>query len=103
MRTPASEYKRLNKLLWFGRLPKATVKFIDDEAMPNCYGITLLDRDFALPVIFINSATKNWLPVLIHECLHVAEPLLPHGKLFDSLVKFYVRQAKNTKKGYRSL
>jgi predicted metal-dependent hydrolase len=101
--SPAVEYRRLNKLLWQNRLPKAMVSFIDDDTMPNNFGITMWDEDFVLPIIFINASTKRWHKVLIHEMCHVAEPNLPHGKLFFALVQFYVRQAKNTKKGYRTL
>ena len=102
--TPAAEYRRLNKILWMGRLPKATVKFIDDEALPRCYGITLFDLDFVLPVIFLNASNKkNWKKTLIHEMIHVSEPSLPHGKTFDALVNIYFRLSKNTKKGYRTL
>lgn len=101
--TPATAYKRLNKLLWKGRLPNAMVEFIDDDVMPRNFGITMWDEDFVLPVIFINAGRKRWLKVLIHECLHVSEPTLPHGKLFDALVKSYYRQATNTKKAYRTL
>ena len=79
------------------------VTFIDDTAMPTSFGITLWDEDFRLPVIFINAARKRWLKVLIHEMLHVADPSLPHGKTFEALVTFYLRAAKNTKKGYRTL
>ena len=102
-RTPAAEYRRLNRLLWKGRLPRATVYWIDEETMPRNYGITMWDSDFVLPVIVLNSSEKRWLRVLIHEIIHIAEPNLPHGKLFESLIKFYVRAAKNTKKGYRTL
>ena len=101
--TPATAYRCLNKLLWRNRLPNAFVNFIDTEAMPSNYGITMWDEDFALPVIFINSETKRWLRVLIHEMIHVAEPSLPHGKTFETLVAFYLREAKNAKKGYRTL
>ena len=101
--SPATAYRRLNRLLWEGRLPAAHVTFIDDAVMPANFGITLWDEDFVLPIIFINASRKRWLKVLIHECLHVAEPSLPHGKIFDSIVNSYTRRAKNEKKGYRTL
>jgi hypothetical protein len=100
---PQQTYRRLNKLLWMGRLPRATVYWIDDETLPTNFGMTQWDADFALPVIFINSSRKRWLRVLIHEMIHVSEPEMPHGKLFESLIDFYVRAAKNTKKGYRTI
>ena len=101
--TPASAYRSLNNLLWEGRLPSAHVTFIDDTVMPDNYGITLWDEDFRLPIIFINASRKRWLKVLIHEMTHVAEPSLPHGKTFEALVAFYLRAAKNAKKGYRTI
>jgi hypothetical protein len=100
---PQTAYNRLNRLLWKSRLPKALVEFIDDDIMPTNFGITMWDSDFVLPIIFINAARKFWVPVLIHEMLHVAEPHLPHGKIFYGLVKFYVRKAFHAKKGYRTL
>jgi len=99
--TPATAYRCLNKLLWRNRLPNAFVSFIDTEAMPSNYGITMWDEDFALPVIFINSGTKRWLRVLIHECLHVAEPTLSHGRIFDALVEAYWRKAKKELRGLK--
>jgi hypothetical protein len=101
--TPTAAYARLNKLIWMGRLPKAVISFVDDSVIPSCYGVTLFDRDFARPVIFLNRSTKKWMKTLIHEMIHVAEPSLPHGKTFDALVNSYVRFSKNIKKGYRTL
>lgn len=101
--TPAYAYRHLNNLLWDGRLPAAHVTFIDDAVMPNNFGITLWDDDFRLPVIFINASRKRWLKILIHEMCHVSEPSLPHGKTFEALVAFYLRAAKQTRKGYRTL
>lgn len=102
--TPAKAYARLNRIIWLGRLPKAVINFVDDDVIPSCYGITLFDRDFARPVIFLNRSTKKWMKTLIHEMLHVAEPNLPHGKIFDTLVNSYARFAKtNTTRGYRTL
>ena len=101
--TPQGTYNRLNKLLWRGRLPTATVWFVSDATMPTNFGITMWDSDFRLPIIVINASQKRWLKILIHEILHIAEPEMPHGELFESLVAFYVRAAKNTKRGYRTI
>lgn len=84
-------------------MPRASVYWIDDETMPTNFGLTMWDEDFSLPVIFLNASTKRWHSVLIHEMCHVSNPTMPHNKLFYSLVKFYVRAAKNAKKGYRTL
>jgi hypothetical protein len=101
---PAAAYRRFNKLLWNNRLPKAVVSFVEDDVLPLCYGITLFDRDFARPVIYLVASNKNWQKTLIHEMIHVSEPSLPHGKLFTALVEFYWRMARITqKKGYRTL
>lgn len=99
--TPAAAYKRLNRLLWLGRLPKATVQFLDTDALPTCYGITLFDRDFARPVIFINSETTHWGKTLVHECIHVAEPTLAHGMVFEMLVEAYWRRARKAIRGLK--
>lgn len=97
--TPAAAYRRLNKLLWLGRLPNATVIFADNDTIPNIHGITMHDGVdlFLKPVIVLNSRS-SWKPTLIHEMLHVAEPKLPHGPVFELLVRRYWRIAqKNIK------
>jgi hypothetical protein len=99
--TPTTAYKRLNNLLWRGRLPAATIFLVADTVMPGCFGVTLFDEDFDRPVIILNSSLKRWGKTLVHECLHVAEPELPHGKLFDSLVASYWRFAKKEIKAFR--
>jgi hypothetical protein len=99
--TPQQAYTRLNKLLWKNRLPKAFVTFIDSDVMPTNYGITMWDEDFVLPVIVINAANNHWQRTLIHECLHVAEPLLEHGVIFDTLVSRYWRIARKEIKGLK--
>lgn len=91
---PAALYRRFNKLLWNGRLPKAVVAFVEDDVMPACYGLTLFDRDFARPVIYLAAGNKRWQKTLMHECVHVADPSLPHGKLFNALVETYWRLAR---------
>lgn len=91
---PTTAYKRLNKLIWMGRLPPAKIVFAGDDTLPHCLGITLFDRDFAAPVIFLNSKSKRWGQTLVHEMVHVAEPDLNHGKIFDSLVTLYWRRAR---------
>ena len=99
--TPSSAYRHLNNRLWEGRLPKAFVTFLDDDTMPDNYGITVWDEDFRLPLIFINASRKRWLKVLIHECLHVAEPTLSHGRIFDALVEAYWRKVKKELRGLK--
>ena len=70
--------------------------------MPSCYGMTLHDQDFVLPVIFLNMSAKNhWVKTLVHECVHVAEPVLQHGVLFDGLVEACWRRAKAEIKGLK--
>ncbi len=100
---PLTVYNRLNKLLWLNRLPNATVSFTDDATIPRCYGITLFDNDFAKPVIFINDTHKKWGRTLIHEMVHVAEPQLPHGRIFELLVNSYWLYARKNIKGLEKL
>lgn len=98
--TPTTAYKRLNQLLWHGRLPKATVIFVDSKTIPHIHGITLDDKIslFMRPVIMLNRASALG-PTLVHEMLHVAEPTLQHGVLFEALVQRYWRFAKKNIKG----
>jgi hypothetical protein len=93
--TPQAAYKRLNNLFWMGRLPKVTIVFVDDSTMPAVHGVTLHDGDdlFVEPVIVLNRSS-NWGFTLIHEMIHVVEPCLPHGSLFDHLVQYYWNRAK---------
>ncbi len=98
---PDVVYRRLNKLLWMNRLPPATITFVDNETIPTCYGITLFDRDFARPVIVLNSSHKRWAKTLIHEIVHVSEPTLNHGVIFDALVEIYWRRAKKAIRGLK--
>ena len=56
---------------------------------------------FLKPVIILNSGDRYWGKTLVHEALHVAEPTLPHGKLFDAIVLRYWRLAKKEIKGFR--
>lgn len=92
--TPIAVYRRLNKLIWMNRLPKATITIVEADVIPNCYGITLFDDDFARPVIFLNAASKRWGKTLVHEMVHVSEPTLNHGTIFDALVECYWQRAK---------
>jgi len=94
--TPTQAYRRLNAVLWLNRLPAATVILIDNATIPHIHGITMHDgRDlFLKPVILINRGDHWWGRTLIHEMLHVAEPELPHGKIFDAIAKKYWRIAK---------
>jgi hypothetical protein len=100
--TPKTAYRLLNKLIWCGRLPKAKVVLVDDSIMPSCYGLTLHDNDFVSPVIFLNLVSKHsWAKTLIHEMIHVAEPTLNHGVVFEMLVESYWRIARKKLKGLK--
>jgi len=100
--TPQTAYNRLNRLIWHGRLPEAKVIFVDDSFIPNCWGVTLHDEGnlFPKPVIIINLLRKNWGETLVHEALHVAEPTLRHGTVFNALVAIYWRRAKKDMHGW---
>jgi hypothetical protein len=98
---PETAYKKLNALLWQSRLPEAKIDFLEDDVIPTCYGITLFDCDFAKPVIFLNAGNKLWGRTLVHEMVHVAEPLLPHGKTFNYLVDKYWQIARKNIKGLK--
>jgi hypothetical protein len=92
---PATAYRRINRTIWLNRLPVATIIFVDKPTMPNCYGVTLDDDGvFEQPVIVLNSAHKRWGKTLIHEMIHIAEPSLCHGLVFEALVNRYWRIAK---------
>lgn len=96
--SPASEYRRLNKLIWFGRLPDATLVLVDNATIPYVHGVTCHNTTlFVKPVIVLNR-TSPWRRTLIHEMLHVAEPELPHGAIFDSIVRRYTRLAQKAHK-----
>lgn len=99
--TPAAAYRRLNKLLWMNRLPKATITVVDDATIPRCYGLTIHDEICVHPVILLNSTYKRWGLTLVHEMLHVSEPELRHGKLFDALVNRYWKIARIEIKGLK--
>ena len=101
--TPQTAYKRLNRLLWQGRLPHAKVFLVPNPTMPNAHGVTMNDGIdlFVKPVIILNSGDRYWGKTLTHECLHVAEPTLPHGPIFDKIVCRYYRRAKKEIKGFR--
>ena len=92
--TPINVYRRLNKQLWFNRLPPATIVFVDDATIPSCYGLTLDDDVVRKPVIFLNKSIHSWHKTLIHEMIHIAEPRLRHGKLFSALVETYCYLAR---------
>lgn len=102
--TPQHLYGRLNKLLWFGRLPDATVILVDNETMPKLWGIVMnRDENFALPIVVLNYFRPGgWGITLVHEMLHIAEPELRHGTAFNSIVNAYwaraQREIKNLKK-----
>ena len=99
---PSVAYKRLNKLLWRNRLPKAKLIFVDDSVMPRCYGLTVDDegdKDFIAPMIFLNAGDKHRGKTLVHEMLHLAEPQLPHSATFTTLVNSYWKFACKKLKG----
>lgn len=100
--TPQTAYNRLNRLIWHNQLPEAKVVSVDNSFIPNCWGVTLHDEGplFPKPVILINRLRKNWGETLVHEALHVAEPSLRHGKIFEGLVAIYWRRAKKELKGW---
>jgi len=87
--TPSGAYRKINKLVWLNRLPKATILLTDDATIPECYGLTIHDDLCVRPVILLNSKYRRWGKTLVHEMVHVAEPHLPHGKLFEALVRGY--------------
>jgi hypothetical protein len=97
--TPSKMYGALNKFIWRGRLPKASVMFIANATLPDCHGLTLDQHLFARPVIMLNADSPEWPKTLVHEMLHVAEPRLRHGQLFDVLIEGYWRMAKKHLKG----
>ena len=101
MLLPTTAYKRLNELLWMNRLPPATIIMVDESVLPCCYGLTIQDEVVALPVILLNSGEKRWGLTLVHECLHVAEPALRHGKVFETLVQRYWKIARENVKGLK--
>lgn len=94
--TPSDAYRRLNKIIWYGRLPKAKVLRVPDATIPRCHGLTLMhDAEILIhPVILLNITTRQWGRTLIHEMLHVAEPQLLHGELFETIVNRYWRLAR---------
>lgn len=95
--TPQEAYRYLNRVLWLNRLPDAKVETVENEIMPRCWGVTVAQPGLAKPIIFLNAKNRKWEITLIHEMIHVAEPNLPDGKLFDSLVQFYWNRAKQMK------
>ena len=70
------------------------MSLVTRDTIPMCFGITFQDDNCVRPVIFLNSAYKRWGKTLVHEMVHVAEPELRHGKLFNALVDSYWRNAK---------
>jgi len=95
-------YRRLNKLLWRNRLPKAKIILVDNSVMPANHGFTADDEiepDFRVPLIFLNSEDVHRGKTLVHEMLHIAEPNLPHCKAFYAIVESYWRFARKQIKG----
>lgn len=97
--TPSVAYARLNKLLWMNRLPNATILFVDNATIPHMHGVTLHDAAMFLKPIIVLNRTTPWGPTLVHEMLHIAEPTLAHGVLFDKIVRRYWHIAKKEIKG----
>ena len=101
--TPSRAYKKLNQLLWMGRLPAARVMRVESASLhPRCYGVTMHNDIYVRPVILLNSRYARWGKTLMHEMVHVAEPELSHGWLFDCLVERYWRIAKKNFPGWNS-
>lgn len=100
MLTPDRAFEEINNLIWDSRLPTIPVFLVPDSFMPDNWGITLYDEEFTEPLILLNNK-RPWGRCLIHEMLHVAEPQLEHGKVFDSLVRQYWTIAKKEIKGLR--
>lgn len=99
---PQTAYRQLNELIWLGRLPVATIVIVDNDTIPSCHGVTLDEDMFAKPVIILNS--KSHLGhTLVHEMIHIAEPKLNHGHLFETLVNRYWLFAKKNIKGIRTI
>lgn len=97
--TPSTAYHRLNALLWLGRLPNVTIVLVDNATIPHMHGITLHDAFmFVKPIIILNRKTP-WGPTLVHEMVHIAEPCLAHGIVFDAIVRRYWSIAKQNIKG----
>lgn len=95
---PLQEYRRLNRLIWLGRLPDATIVLVDNDTLPYVHGVTCHNTTlFVKPVIILNR-TSRWHRTLVHEMLHVAEPELAHGPVFDHIVRRYSRLAQKTRK-----
>lgn len=101
--TPTAAYRHLNRLLWMGRLPHATVVRVTNATIPRCYGITVHDDIVVRPVILLNCDQAHVGKTLVHEMLHVAEPLLNHGDIFEALVNKYWNYARKNLKGITSL
>jgi hypothetical protein len=100
----ATAYKRVNTLIWHDRLPEPGVlKFVDNETLPTDYGMTVHAVPFAKPIIVLNKRDKGYDKTLIHEMLHVAEPELNHGALFEILVRRYLRLARKNIRGLKKI
>ena len=92
--TPSRMYRILNRRIWLNRLPAAKIVFVKNSHIPRLAAITLHDGEglFAKPVICVNlkqKKNKHWALALIHEMVHVAEPELQHGRIFNALVRQY--------------
>lgn len=100
--TPSVAYRKLNRLLWRNRLPKAKIIHVDDTVMPRNCGLTADeegDADFRVPLVFLNVNNPHRGKTLLHEMLHIAEPQLPHCKSFYAIVDSYWKFARKNIKG----
>lgn len=72
---------------------------VENARIPNIHGVTL-DHQFLFvkPIIIMNAKTPS-VRHLIHEMIHIAEPALQHGVLFDALEHQYWLLAKKHIKG----
>jgi len=101
--TPNAAYQRINKLIWLGRLPKAEVVFVDPDMIPSHLGFTNHDDGIFIKPVITLARRKRWGLTLVHEILHVAEPNLDHGPVFDFLVRRYWRMVKKNLKGFQKI
>ena len=105
-KSPQVVYQRLNRLIWLNRLPKAKIMLVENSYLPTCLGVTLPcgegSAPFARPIIILN-AGRFWEKTLLHEMLHIAEPSLLDGRMFDALVERYWNQFKRLTKEPREV
>ena len=91
---PQDAYVLLNRRFWLNRLPNAKIELVENSVIPTCWGLTLVGDQLARPIVLINEKNRKWEITLLHEMVHLAEPELPEGKLFDALVRHYWNRAR---------